>query len=505
MKKLSAIITTALMLTPASVLAEYRSSSDTGLEIFDYIENRHREERENRLTEEQQQLLQDIDKAKAQLPNPSKTYEKDPAPAVFEGDDLIYHADTGEFIATGKVDILQIDGHRFQTKAATGNVKEQVVRIKDRAHVLQLKEGAPRITLDGYRTVYNYGTKTGTMGRAKGKAGHYYISGRRFEFYPDHIVVYNGTQTKCGAIRPDYHLSAEKMEIWPEQVIKMYEVKFWIKDTIVGAKAYEEREINDTGQNQFPRVGYNKDNGLYVEQRFEQKINDNVKTVINAHINTKHGIRSSGELRYDNRDSHARLVYGYYYDDNNNWIQKLPSLILNYNRHMSTMPLFYNLEYEIGRWRSDTVSSTHQKYEFGLGRDTIFFNGWALMLYTSFTVTKESADNSTVKGMNYYATLAKEFNKRFAAYTAFQYTKNTSDRSLFKYENEDYEKQFSLGATYRLDDKNRVAMGMKFDADRGSLEDVDYYWYHDLHCSQLIMRYREKRSKFEAQWQFTPW
>ena len=59
--------------------------------------------------------------------------------------------------------------------------------------------------------------------------------------------------------------------------------------------------------------------------------------------------------------------------------------------------------------------------------------------------------------------------------------------------------------SYRMDDLNRFVVGVKYDVDSERIKDVDYYWYRDLHCSQVIMRYRAKRNKFEVRWQFTPW
>ena len=117
-------------LTTEKVEAVYESKSDTGTTIFDYIENRRREQRRNVLTAEQKKLIVDIDEAKERLPKP---LEKDePIPAAFEGDDMVYNAVTGEFIATGKVDIIQLDGYRFQSDQAEGNVLTQEVRIKDK-------------------------------------------------------------------------------------------------------------------------------------------------------------------------------------------------------------------------------------------------------------------------------------------------------------------------------------------------------------------------------------
>ena len=137
--------------------------------------------------------------------------------------------------------------------------------------------------------------------------------------------------------------------------------------------------------------------------------------------------------------------------------------------------------------------------------DPISLGKYVLFLHTSYSITRESEDHSRINGMNYDAVMGREFNEKFAAYTGFHYRKSNKYNSLFEYDNDDYSSELETGFSYKLDDKNRVVIGYKFNTESGSLKDIDYYWYHDLHCSQLIMRYREKRDKFEARWQFTPW
>ena len=110
-----------------------------------------------------------------------------------------------------------------------------------------------------------------------------------------------------------------------------------------------------------------------------------------------------------------------------------------------------------------------------------------------------------VKGLNYGVTLFREFDDTFAAYTSYEYQKNTSKNSLYDYDNDSYSNKFSIGASYRLTDKDRVVAGLKFNTQSGKLEDADYYWYRDLHCSTAIFRWRQKRDKVEVHWQFTPW
>ena len=498
----------AALLTTSTAEAIYEAESDTGTGFFDFIENRRREAREQQLTEEQEKLLADIDEAKERLPHELKP--TDPTPAVFEGDDMVYYSGSGEFIATGKVDIIQLDGYRFQSEEATGNTKEQVVRVDDKAHFLQLTDGAPRVTLDGYKTVYNYGTKTGTMGEASGKAGEYYLTGKRFEFYPDHIVVYNGTQTKCGAKSPDYHLSAERMEIWPEQIIRMYNVKFWMKNQIVGSKEYAENVLGEKSENYFPRVGYNSDHGVYVRDNFEIPLSPHWNLNIGAHVETKKGIRSNAELVYGNREFGGLIRYGFYDDNDARWIQKEPSLLLAYGRRIGESPINYKLEGEVGHWRQDNVASTHQEYELTLSHDPIFVGNCYLFLSTGYKITKDNAKNvpngeTTIRGMNYNLLLGREFSERLVAYVAYSYNKNNSKNSVFDFDVDDFSRKFQAGVSYYLTPKDRVVVGVKWDADNRKLDDVDYYWYHDLHCSQAVLRWRGKRKKLEVHWEFVPW
>ena len=509
MKKFFGVVCAALFMT-STAEAVYEASSDTGTEVFDFIENRRREERDQKLTEEQEKLLADIETAKEQLPHEPK--EGDPVPAVFEGDDLVYYSGSGEFIATGKVDIIQLEGYRFQSKEAKGNVKEQFVRVDGKAHLLQLTDGAPRVTLDGYKTYYNYGTKTGTMESANGKMGEYYLTGKRFEFYPDHIVVYDGTQTKCGAKSPDYHLSAERMEIWPEQVVRMYNVKFWIKNRVVGTKEYEERQLGEKEKNYFPRVGYNSDHGVYIRDNFEFPLANHWSFRVGAHIETKHGIRSNAEIFYGNRELKGCVKYGFYDDNDARWIQKEPSLDIWHEKHFDNAPLSYRIEGEIGHWRQNAISSTHQEYELNLYHDPIAFGKYFLFLHTGYRITKDDVKHSknvtgdtSVRGFNYNMMIAREFDERIAAFVGYSYDKNTSKNSVFDFDLDDYSRKIQAGVSCWLTPKDRVVVGVDWNADKHTVKDVDYYWYHDLHCSQAVLRWRGKRRKLEVHWEFTPW
>ncbi|MBR2215704.1 MAG: LPS-assembly protein LptD [Selenomonadaceae bacterium] len=524
--------------------AEYNADTDTGVDALDYIEERHRQERERALTEEQKELLRDVESMRANLRRPLATEAEDkktadssapktatpesdtkndeggehgdkdaakpktkPLPIAFEGDDLTYYEATGDFVAKGKVDVLRLDATRLQSELITGNVKTEQVEVPDKVHVLRLTPGDVRVTLDGFRGRYNYGQRTGVLEDVVGKVDSQYITGKRFEFYPDHVVIYEGTQTKCGAKAPHYHVSAEKIEIWPNDKIKLYNSKFWLGKMLIAKKAYHEVNITPgAGTAVYPRIGYDNDDGLYLLYNHQIPLADHFTATGHFYVNTNQGIRSYADVTYRNRDNSARIEYGYLEDSDSSWVQKQPSFIYEYGKHFGGAPFSYNFSYELGRWQKEGVVSTHQRYGVGLARDPISFHkGFRLHLSTGYSITKESADNSKVQGFNWDALLTKDFDDKWAAFLGYHYAASNKETSLFKFNESDYARKVGTGVSWRVTDLDRLVVGVGYNAGANSIHDVDYYWHHDLHCSQVILRYRAKRDTWQIRWQFTPW
>ena len=496
-------LTAACAVLPGAAHASYNGDSDTGFQHLDFVENERREARANRLSPEQEKLLADAAALKKHLRHPVAADQ--PSPIAFEGDDLTYDESTGEFTAKGHVDIVQLEARRFQGDYVEGNTRTGDVSVPDRAHVLQLTQGMPRVTLDGYRINYNYQKHTGSMEKADGKAGAYYMTGKRFEFYPDKIVVYDGTQTKCGAKSPDYHLSSEMAELYPGDRLILHNVKFWVKNKVIFSKKRHEVDVSHPMQNNFPRAGYDSDDGLWLEQRFEQNVAPRVTVGANIHVTTKRGWRSSYDLGWANGGASAALTYGVFEDGDNEWVKKMPSLSLGYGQRVGQSPITYSLYSEYGRWYGGGIHSNHLRYGISVTHDTIPLHGYGLDLSAGYSVTRESYDHSRVQGLSASAFLTKKFNDRFAAYAGGIYTKSSKENALFSYNEEDYSKVFMGGLSYRLGERDRIAIGTKYAVEPRAWTDVDYYWFHDLHCSQIILRYRSKQDAWRIKWEFTPW
>lgn len=510
--KAFAALLSFLTLLPAQASAVYKADTETGTKRLDYIENQYRLQRENMLTEEQQQLIEDTEQMAKNLRHPV-----DPAktsPMAFEGDDLTYNEETGEFSAKGKVHIIQLDRHQFDANdgLVTGNLKSQDIQIPGKAHVLQLTPGQSRVILDGVNIVYNYGTKVGTMGAAKGKVDHQYVTGKRFEFYPDKIIIYDGTATKCGAKKPDYHQSAKKITIYPHDKIVMEHVGIWLKGTCLYTKA---RYVVDLKKGEdgreLPRIGYSKDEGAWISHNFNIPIANRVYGNLHLYANSKVGGRSSAEVGWNVGHSSYKLDYGYEMDSNSVWFKRKPFFYYAYGRRIGTTHLHYALNYQVGVWSRRSIESTRKYYALTLRRDSIPLGGrWFLDPIITYSITRESYDDSEVRGLSGSLSVIKQFDDRWAAYATYAYSKATSMNSIYDYDLDDYSRKGMAGVSYRATPHDRFVLGVAYnlDNDECKFDKLDYYWFHDLHCSQLIIHYKHYKNKDDAvkfTWEFTPW
>ncbi len=493
--------------TPSFTEAKYRADTDTDADVLDYIENDRRAARENQLSDEQLQLMQDAKEMTANLRRPLDPTK--PVPMALEADDMFYDETTGDVYARGSVRVTSVDARRFETEEARGNLKDEEVQVDGKAHMLQMTPGQLRTTLDGYRVVYHYGTQTGKMEEAKGKVDKYYIYARRIEFYPEKILIFDGYQTRCGAKVPDYRLSGDLIEIYPNHEILVYQAKYWIKNKIVYSRDFYRIDISPGAKNEnhLPRVSYNNDDGVSIAQRFTYDLARRVEAFADVKYFTKHNFRNVYGVEWNNAGSYATVQYGYFEDSDDNWIEKQPTFIYRYGNRLGRLPFSYSLKFEGGRWSNKGIDSTHTYYGISLSPDTIKLGSkhWRMNANVSYGITRESYDHSEVKGFSYGAVMYKDFGPDVTAYLGYHYSSSTKSNSLFDYNNDDYARRLDYGISVVVTPRDRIVFGQEMDMSAHTVKDIDYYWFHDMHCSQVVLRYRAKRDSWHVSWQFTPW
>lgn len=488
------------------VEAAYSANSDTSSGLLDFLENQARDAREKRLDDAQKDLLKDTAKMREQLRQP---LTKDaPMPASFEGHDLLYDQETGEFYARGKVRITTLDNRRFTSNEVRGNVKETYVDVPERGHILQMDPNTPTVELYGYNIHYNYGEKQGTMAQAHGKVAKQYVTGKKFEIYPDRVVIHDGSATRCSAKSPDYRITAKEIIIYPNDKIIFNDADIWLKRFLVAHRDHYETNLSPDSQDKtpMPRLRYNRDDGLMLSYSYPMPLAKHVDFVPMLRLTTSAGVRSNAEVRWQGMNGTMRLEEGYYQDSDEHWIKKSPSLRFDQGAHFKGLPIGYGFNAERGQWYARGIKSIHTMGRASLYHDPILLGkDLRLLLDTNYSVTRESYDHSKVAGISWNAAVTKVFDDHWAAYTRYAYSKLAQQNALFDYGLPDYNRTVYTGFSYRFDEANRMVVGTAYDAGTHTLADVDYYWYHNMHCAELITRWRAKRDTLNVTLQFAPW
>lgn len=484
--------------------ATYSSSTDTDMQVLDYLENNKRRDREDKLLPEQEQLMKDAYKMREELRNPLDPNKN--VPIALEGDDMFYNQETGDVIVKGNVQLTTLDARRFNTEELKGNLSETTLDIEGKARVMQMTPDQVKVILNGYKTHYDYNRSLGKMEDITGKAGSKYIKGARIELYPDVTVIYDGSATKCSAKNPDYRMAADRIEIYPDGRMISYNVKYYLKDMVVYHSRKEITDPNSDYMPHLPRAGYNSDNGIWIRDGYTYHFSNSTRAEVDGMYTGKKGWKGSIEFIHEIKNAGKITLYqGHYEDRNNNWIRKGPTLRYEYSNRIDDSPLIWGVMLERGRWHQKNIHSTHTQYKATLRSDPIKVGAWKLLPEVDYSITTESVNNSRNTGVGYTMTLLRDFDDRWSGFARFAYSKLNKRNSVFDYDLDDYSNKFGIGASYRFSDKDRIAVGAKWDVKKRSLRDVDWYWFHDMHCAELILRYRPQRGNYSVALQFTPW
>lgn len=421
-------------------------------------------------------------------------------PIVLEADDLSFSDSTGDLFAKGHVSVVQ-NNQKMLTEFLRGNSKQTEFWIDGKGDFFQ-----PGTNLTGIETHYNYTSHTGTMHNAFGMVDKQHISGKTIEMLPNEMIIHDGTTTGCPAKVPDYHVSAERVEIWPGDKMIAYNAKFWIKNTeIFSMGKYQTSLRKGEEKSAFPRIGYNNKDGMYIHQYWEVPIGDHVAAFLDPGYYSKSGFKPEYGIIDREKTYSIKLVQGEYRDDDDNWIKKEPELKFElYSQRLSKLPISYTFSALYGKWTDKNKTSWHQDYKLYFSRDTINLSkSLFLNLGTGIQRIHESYDGSNRNIIKFDTVLTKQWSPKLTTTAEYHYTKNNV--SLFNYDSADMAREGDLGFTYKIDNMNTIGFRQSYDLNNNKIYDQDYTWYRNLHCWQATFTYRAKRKEFKWDFAVTRW
>ncbi len=432
----------------------------------------------------------------------TKTETVGPLPVVLYGDEVIYHQETGEFEATGKVRVYQGQQKLYTTKVE-GNINSGDVYLREGG---RLVEGDT--TTKGKIMHYNFLTKEGKVQSMEGTNGKDLYTAPEAQIYPDRMEMSQGAMTtRCVAVEHThcFEVKADKVIIYPNDKIIAYNVKVYVKGKHIYSR---DRWINDLTKTRnrnsmFPSIGYSKKHGTEIKYNYDQVLSD--KNVATAELKyySKIGWRPLFYDVQDERNFYVRIQNGHTEDNDNNWIKKERDVTIGYKPHKFTkkLPLNYSAYASHGLWSDQYNTSWHSEVGFFISHDRINFgthNPLHLDLGTGYKITKESINDSTTRTMLYSATLGKPWDGGWNSWLGYYWQKNQNN--LFAYNNPDMARELQFGLSKQFDRSNALSWLARYDEGKSSMYEYVWRYTHDFCCWRVTLEYRDKKYNEEKEW-----
>lgn len=421
------------------------------------------------------------------------------SPIVIEADQLSFSDLTGDLFAKGHV-ILTKNVEVISAEEMQGNTKETQVWIDGKATLQQ-----PGLELVGTRTHYNYTSRSGNMQEVTGTVGKEYVSGDGIEFSPDKMVAYDGTVTRCPAIVPDYHISADKVEIWPGQKMVAHNAKFWIgKMVIYSVATYETSLVAGEQKSPFPRIGYNSSTGLRISQYFEHPFSDRLVAFADVAYYSKQGFVPNYGFTSRQNDYTLKIYQGKEQNGDDEWIKREPEIMLKTNSKRFGK-IIGDFTATSGKWTEGNVSGWRQDYKLYFDRDPIRIgNKTTLTVGTGFQKINYGYNNSTNDIWSLNTTVRVNPSERLETWVSYAYH-NQTGTTPYNYDRLDTSREIFGGFSYKVDARNTAVVKMDYYLDTNKMKDIDYTWRHNLHCVDADVTYRGKRNQWNIKVSAVEW
>lgn len=421
------------------------------------------------------------------------------APVVIEADNLSFSEATGDVFAKGNVVVKQ-NTDTLLTDFMRGNNKTTEVWIDGKATLQQ-----PGTELIGTGTHYNYTTRLGNMHDVKGLVGKEHIASNNLEFYPEKLVAYNSTATKCPAIVPDYHMSADKIEIWPGEKMVAYNAKFWIGKTVIySMPRYQTSLKKGEAKSAYPSIGYHSGDGLTISQHLEYPVSEQLTAFADIDYYSRHGFEPAYGFISKQKGYSLKLYNSSEENSDDEWIKKEPELIFTLDP-IKTGKVTSYLTASAGKWKEDNISGWRQDFKLYIKRDPIQLSKKVTLdVGAGYEKVYYGYDKSSNNIWSFNTSLNAKPNDRLETWVGYAYH-DQSGTSVYDYDKIDNDRELYTGFMYKVDKMNSFGVNMKYAVDHDKVEDLDYTWRRNLHCWEADITYREKRNQVNVKLSTIAW
>nr|WP_275589224.1 LptA/OstA family protein [Sporohalobacter salinus] len=237
-------------------------------------------------------------------------------PFSIEADSLTMDQTARTFRAKGKV---KVDFGKKILLADRVNIDLNTKDILAKGNVV-FRE--PNREIKGPKLLYNYQKERGKFIDADGKIDNNRIRGDELKMANGNFKIDNAELTACKAPEEHYRFEAEKITIYPDDILIAEDVEVWIFDRhVFSYPVYKYSLKYNVELTPIPIIGYTGSEGYYVELDYEHFISRNLE----GDIHTKWTTRDANELRLDyeyNITDDTELNPILDYDEEEGWYSK---------------------------------------------------------------------------------------------------------------------------------------------------------------------------------------
>ncbi len=426
-----------------------------------------------------------------------------PSPLQIDADYLRYAGKAGDVEARGAVEIRWRE-HLVRTPALTGNIRTEQYRLPQEGHWTNAAAGIDMTMTDAR---YDGKAKRATLAHAEGVYDALYVRGEE-AVYDDtgggRLARGMVTTPSAMARVPDYRMEAREITISPEGKLVAYDASFYIKNwrlATVGtyrARVGKKNQRHVSFMSFLPRPIYRQHNGFGLRLTPSYPLGDRWDVVVQADWYARTGLKPDIGLRYSAPNWTATLHYGKeesVFNDDSVWVERRPELKWNTRRLYVRDGWYAGATASWGRWYEDTVRGNHFGWDVYGGADPIRLGRkWTLTPHFGVRQDRYSAGRITRNDW-YYRVQAD-----YAASDRWSWWGGVDDHHLsgvspYRFDRWEIERAVYIGTKYQVDRLNAVGVLCRWDTAHGTLHDVDYTWYRDMHSFVGKLTYRAKQGQ----------
>ncbi|TDX59232.1 LPS-assembly protein LptD [Orenia marismortui] len=216
------------------------------------------------------------------------------APFSVEADGFIIYDEETQVIQAENNVIIQLDSDMIKADKIKANLLTKTIEAEGNVVLI---EDDNKLYGDGLE--YDYQKEEGKIYNGESRQDKISFKGKEINIVKDELVVTDTELTVCDHETPHYKITAEKINVYSNDLVVARGVDLWINDhKIMPLPTYttsldpEERKKYAIPE---PKIGYSRDDGMYLDVNYDHYVNENLHGLIHVKATSK----NSNELDLD--------------------------------------------------------------------------------------------------------------------------------------------------------------------------------------------------------------